>query len=77
MELKLDVNDYFFRQLTLTTTYSTTHIETRQMIACLENERIATDELVTHTVGLDQMAEAIELLEEADESLKIVVGPQV
>ncbi len=76
-ELKLDMNDYFFRQLTLTTTYSTTHIETRQVLAFMENGRIATDELITHTMGLDQMTEAIELLEQAGESLKIVLKPSL
>lgn len=74
-QLNLDVNDYFFRELTLTTTYSTTHIETRQVVAFLAGGRIPADELVTHRFALDQVSEAIELLEAAGESLKIVIKP--
>ncbi len=74
-ELKLDLNDYFFRQLTLTTTYSTTHIETRQVLAFMANGRIATRELLTHRLGLDRVADGIRLLEQAGKSLKIAIIP--
>jgi L-iditol 2-dehydrogenase len=74
-ELKLDLNDTFFRQLTLTTTYSTTHIETRQVLDFLANGCIAAQELVTHRFGLDRVADAIQLLQQAGESLKIVIVP--
>jgi L-iditol 2-dehydrogenase len=74
-ELKLDINDYFFRQLTLTTTYSTTHIETRQVLAFMANGRIAAQELITHRFGLDRVADGIRLLEQAGESLKIAIVP--
>jgi L-iditol 2-dehydrogenase len=74
-ELKLDLNDYFFRELTLTTTYSTTHIDTQQMLAFMTNGRIATQELITHRFGLDRVADAIQLLQQAGESLKVVIVP--
>ena len=74
-ELKLDLNDYFFRELTLTTTYSTTHVETRQTLDFMANGRIATRELITHRFGLDRVADAIQLLQQAGESLKIVIVP--
>ena len=73
-ELKLNLNDFFFRQLTLTTTYSTTHIETRQVLDFLTSGRIATQELITHRFGLDRVADAIQLLQQAGESLKIVIA---
>jgi L-iditol 2-dehydrogenase len=74
-ELRLDLNDYFFRQLTLTTTYSTTHIETRQVLDLMANERIATQVLITDRFGLDQVADAIRLFQQAGESLKVVIVP--
>jgi len=75
VELKLDLNDYFFRELTLTTTYSTTHIETQQVLNFLANGCIATQELITHRFGLDEVADAIQLLQQAGESLKIAILP--
>jgi L-iditol 2-dehydrogenase len=76
-ELRLDLNDFFFRELTLTTTYSTTHVEIGQVLDFVANDRIATEELITHRFGFHQMAEAIELLEQAGESLKIVILPSL
>jgi len=76
-ELKIDLNDYFFRELTLTTTYSTTHLETRQVLAFMANGRLATHELITHRFGLDQVAQAIQILEQAGESLKINIVPSL
>jgi L-iditol 2-dehydrogenase len=73
--LDLDLHNFFFRELCLTTTYSTTHVEIPQVLDFLANGRIATDELITHRFGLHEMAEAIQLLERAGESLKIVTMP--
>jgi len=74
-ELKLNLNDFFFRQLTLTTSYSTTHVEISQVLDWMANGRIATQELITHRFGLHQVAEAIQLLQQAGESLKSVIVP--
>jgi len=75
--LNLDLNDFFFRELCLTTTYSTTHVEIPQVLDFLANGRIATEELITHRFGFHQMAEAIQLQEQAGESLKIVIMPSL
>jgi len=74
-ELRLNLNKFFFQQLTLTTSYSTTHIETSQVLDFMSNGRIATQDLITHRFGLDRVAEAIQLLQQAGESLKIVIVP--
>jgi len=76
-ELRLDLNDFFFRQLTLTTTYSTTHIETSQVLDLMANGRFAAQELITHRFGLHQVADAIQLLQRAGESVKSVIVPSL
>lgn len=73
--LPLDTNDIFWRELTLTTTYSCSHKDTRTALEFIRRGRVQVEPLITHRLGLDQVAEGLRLMAEAQESLKIVIVP--
>jgi L-iditol 2-dehydrogenase len=74
---RIHATDLYFREVTLTFSYSATHIETRQVLTYLTTGRIAESDLITHRFGLDGVAKAIELLLAAGESLKSVIIPSL
>lgn len=73
--LPLDTNDIFWWELTLTTTYSCSHKDTRTALEFIRRGRIQVETLITHRLGLDQVAEGLRLMAEAQDSLKIVILP--
>jgi len=73
----IHATDLYFREVTLTFSYSATHIDTRQVLTFLATGRIAAKDLITHRFGLDGVAKAIELLLATGESLKSVIIPSL
>ena len=70
-------NDLFFRELTLTTTYSCNHIDTAQALAFVAGGRVDAKALITNQFGLHEVADAIALLKKADESVKSIIIPEM
>jgi len=64
---------FFFSELSLTTNYSASPIETNAACRLIEEGKIKTKELITHRFSLDQIQEAMELAAKAEESLKVVI----
>jgi L-iditol 2-dehydrogenase len=75
--LEIRPNDLFFREITLTTTYSCTHIDTVQALRFLSSGQLNGEALITHRWGLHQVAEAIETFSKAEDSIKSVVLPSL
>jgi len=73
--LPLDTNDIFWRELTITTTYSSSHKDTRTALEFIRRRRVQVEPLITHRLSLDQVAEGLRLMAQAQESLKIVIVP--
>ena len=69
--------DIFFREITITTTYSCSHIDTAQALRFIESGRINAKAMITHRLGLDRVADGIALFEKADQSIKTVVKPSL
>jgi L-iditol 2-dehydrogenase len=76
-EAILPVSPYqlLFSEITLVSTYSCSHVETRQALKLIHGGRVKVDELVTHRFDLTGVGEAINLAAEAGESLKILITP--
>ncbi len=70
-------NDLFFREITLTTTYSCNHIDTHQALGFLASGRINGKAMITHQWGLHQVAEAISMFFKAEDSIKSVIIPEL
>jgi L-iditol 2-dehydrogenase len=75
--ITLRPNDLFFREITLTTTYSCTHIDTSQSLRFLASGRLDGKAMVTHRWGLHQVAEAISTFLQAEDSIKSVIIPDL
>lgn len=66
-------NRLFFHEITITASYSTTHLETREALALLLARRRALRKLITHRFPLERIADAFRLAKENKECLKVVV----
>ena len=75
--IEIRPNELFFRELTLTTTYSCNHIDTAQALEFVASGRVNAKALVTHQFGLHEVADGITLLKIADQSIKSVILPEM
>ncbi len=69
-------NNLYFREIKLYSTYSASHIETKAVLDLITTKRLDVRNLITHRFGLDRVAEAISLLLQADQSLKVLIVPE-
>ena len=74
-EISIKPNGLFFREITLSTTYSCTHVETTRALRFIAGGRIKAKEMITHRFGLDDVVKAIQLFLYAGESVKSVIIP--
>jgi len=74
-ELVLHPTDLFFREITLTTTYSCNHLDTAQAMQFIASGRINAKAMITHRFGLDRVADGIALIREGGESIKAIIKP--
>jgi L-iditol 2-dehydrogenase len=72
--LSLDQSTLYFREIELLQSYSCGPDETRQALALLEGGVLVVRDLVTHRVGLDGVADALERAHAAD-GIKTIVVP--
>ena len=73
VELPIRPHDVFFDEITITASYSTTHVETRAALRLLVAHRRLFKRLITHKFKLDRIADAFKLAKESKECLKVVV----
>jgi L-iditol 2-dehydrogenase len=74
-KLVIHPTDLFFREITLTTTYSCNHIDTVQAMRFIASGRVNAKAMITHRFGLDRVADGIALIKEADQSIKSIIKP--
>ena len=75
VELPLDLNDLWSRQLTVTTTYAASPDDLTAALEMIRSKRVNVGEMVTHRLGLDETGDGFKLVAEARDSLKVVVEP--
>lgn len=71
--LSFDPNDFYFKDLTLTASYSCGPDDTREALGFIEGKIVSAEKLVTHRFPIEQAAEAYRLTVEARDSLKCLV----
>jgi len=76
IELPLDLNDLWSRQLTLTTTYAASPDDLTEALELIRGKKVNVGEMVTHRLRLDETGEGFRFVAEAGGSLKVVVEPQ-
>lgn len=73
--IEIDPNELYFKEITINSGYSASHIDTRTILDYLSACRIDADALITHRFGLDGIGQAIQLVLQAGESLKALIIP--
>lgn len=71
----IDSNALYFSEVQINSTYSAHHVDTQSVLDMLAAGRIDAEALITHRFGLHSVGAAIQLLLEADQSLKSVIYP--
>ncbi len=68
-------HDLYFREVTITHSYSAGPIETREALNLIASAELLVDDLVTHRFGLDGVGEALKLAKLHDHTLRSVIYP--
>lgn len=74
--LPLLPNLLFFQEITLRTSYSAGPSETRLALKLLRRRRIRAETLITHRFGLNDAAQAFEVVARPGNALKVVIFPE-
>ena len=73
----ISINDLFFRNdVTLTTSYAGAPADYALALELIRARRVEVQDMVTHRLGLSEVGRGIELVAQAQESLKVIVEPQ-
>ncbi len=75
--IAIDPNDLYFREITINSGYSASHVDSRTILDYLSAGRIDADAMITHRFGLDGVGRAIQLVLQADASLKSLIIPSM
>jgi len=70
------LNDLWSRQVTITTSYAASPDDLAAAIELIRAGRVDVQGMVTHRLGLDEVGVGFKLVEEAGDSLKVIVEPQ-
>jgi L-iditol 2-dehydrogenase len=73
--LEIDQSAMYFREITLTQSYSCGPDETRAALKLLHDHRIRVDSLITHRAGLDGVAGALERAGAKGPGIKSIIYP--
>jgi L-iditol 2-dehydrogenase len=73
--LTIDPNEFFFKEITYASSYSSSPIHTKTAAELLFRGKLKIKELITHHYKLEQIMEALDLKERAEDSMKIIVHP--
>ena len=75
VELPLDLNDLWSRQVTITTSYAASPADLAAALELIRSGQIAVQSMVTHKLGLADASLGFKLVAEAGDSLKVIVEP--
>lgn len=73
--LEVDASPLYFREVTLTQSYSCGPDETREALRLIERGEVEVTSLITHRSGLEGVGEALERAQGKAEGIKTVVYP--
>lgn len=68
-------HDLYFKEVTITHSYSAGPIETRQALELIASGELQVEDLITHRFGLDGVGEALAMAKTPDAALRSVIYP--
>lgn len=75
VEIPLDLNDLWSRQVTLTTSYAAAPSDLAAALELIRAGRVNVRDMITHRLSLEETGLGFKLVAEAGESLKVVIKP--
>jgi L-iditol 2-dehydrogenase len=73
----ISINDVFFRNdVTLTTSYAATLADLAAALELIRGRRVRVEAMITHRLGLAEIARGFALAADGRESIKVVIEPQ-
>ncbi len=73
-EAKFDNNDIYYRELTITSSYSPNLEDLRESLELLEQEKVRVDQLITHRSNLENLGTTIEQAKQ-EQGIKVYLAP--
>ncbi|MBI5101716.1 MAG: alcohol dehydrogenase catalytic domain-containing protein [Nitrospirae bacterium] len=74
--VELPVNDLFWRnEISLTSSYAANYDEHMKALELIRQKKVDVSAMITHILGLEETAKGLHLVEEAGESLKVIIKP--
>jgi L-iditol 2-dehydrogenase len=75
--IPLSINNLFWRRdITLTTTYAGAPADCVNALKLIRAKRIPVNDMITHHFGLAETVEGFKLVEQGNESIKVIIRPQ-
>jgi L-iditol 2-dehydrogenase len=71
--MSLDVGDFFLREISFRSSYSTSETEMRIALDLITQKRIAPAQMITHRLPLEEAVDAFRLAQDGKEAVKVVV----
>jgi L-iditol 2-dehydrogenase len=75
VELPVPVNDFWRNGITLLPSYGAAPLDCVQAIELIRSRRVPVAEMITHRLPLEETALGFRLVEEARESIKVIIEP--
>ena len=75
VNLEVPINDYWRNEITITTSYGAAPEDLQESYVWILSKKINVTELITHRFPIDQVGEAFKIVNEAAESLKVIIEP--
>jgi L-iditol 2-dehydrogenase len=73
--IEIPTADFWRNELTVTSSYGAAPADLKEAMDLIESGKVNVKEMITHTLGLEQIQEGFRIVEEADQSLKVVLIP--
>ncbi len=73
----INANPLYFKEIKIVPTYSSSQLESEELIDLISSGRLDVNPLITHHFGLDGVQNAIQLMLQASNSLKPMIVPSM
>ena len=78
VKVPVSINELFFRNdITLTTSYGSSPYDSWLALEMLLSAQLNVQEMITHRLPLEETARGFQLVVDAQDSLKIIIQPQL
>ena len=73
--MPVDFTPFWRDDISIKTSYGAAPEDNKQAIELISKGKIRVTDIITHTLGLDKIAEGFKLAAEGKESLKVIIKP--